>query len=220
MALDDPLATPPGDGADASRSSTDGARFVGDERLPCGRLVSRAWEQARDPAVPADPHMAECPYCQEAVEGLAALDRAVRGLRADQPSARTVADRVMQAVRAEVRLGRLIPLDDPEHELRIAETAAAKVLRRAADSITGVRAASCRLTPPEDGTEVDIVMTLAVVLETPVPDLAAQVRRAVAEAARQRLGVAVGRIDLKIVSALDPVRPAALAGPARDGGEL
>ncbi|MEV5779233.1 hypothetical protein AB0L49_50195 [Streptomyces antimycoticus] len=54
----------------------------------------------------------------------------------------------MRAVRAEVRLGRMLPLDDPTRELRIAETAAAKVLRRTADRVPGARAASCRLTLP------------------------------------------------------------------------
>ena len=214
MALDDPHANSPGGETVTSHGSSDAARLVGDERLPCGRLVSRVWEQARDSAGRTDPHTAACPYCRQAVEGLAALDTAIRSLRAERPSGQTVADRVMRAVRAEVRLGRLLPLDDPARELRIAETAAAKVLRRAADSIPGVRAASCRLTPDDDGTEVAIAMTLAVTLDEPLPDRATQVRRAVAYAARQRLGLAARSIDLRIVSVLEPFKPPARAVPA------
>lgn len=55
-----------------------------------------------------------CPYCQEAVEGLAALDRATRALRAEeQPDSHSLANRVINAARAEVRLGAMLWLDDP-----------------------------------------------------------------------------------------------------------
>ncbi|MGW7618057.1 Asp23/Gls24 family envelope stress response protein [Streptomyces antimycoticus] len=144
-----------------------------------------------------------CAFCRQAVEGLIALDSTTRTLWAERPSARTVADGVMRAVRAEVRLGRMLPLDDPTRELRIAETAAARVLRRAADRVPGVRAASCRLTPDEGSTKV----TLAVTLDHPLPDRATEVRRAVAHAAGHELGLAVSTIDLRIVSVLEPLEP-------------
>jgi hypothetical protein len=148
--------------------------------------------------------MAGCPYCRQAAEGLRALDRTTRTLRAERPSAHTLADRVMHAVRAETRLGRMLPLDDPARELRIAETMAAKVLRRAADRVPGVRAAGCRLTPDDGSTTVAVVMTLATTLARPLPGRATEVRRAVAYAARQRLGLAVSSIDLEIISVLEP----------------
>ncbi|MGW7618056.1 hypothetical protein ACWGLG_19840 [Streptomyces antimycoticus] len=40
MALDDPRATPQRD--DPTDREADAARLIGDERLPCGRLVSHA----------------------------------------------------------------------------------------------------------------------------------------------------------------------------------
>ncbi|NEW77600.1 hypothetical protein [Streptomyces rhizosphaericus] len=205
MALDDPRATPPPD--DPTAREADAARLIEDERLPCGRLVSHAWEQARAVGDQPDPHMDGCAFCRQAVEGLTALDSTTRTLWAERPSARTVADRVMRAVRAEVRLGRMLPLDDPTRELRMAETAAAKVLRRAADRVPGVRAASCRLTPAEGSTRVTIAMTLAVTLDRPLPGRAAEVRRAVAHAAEHELGLAVSTIDLRIVSVLEPLKP-------------
>ncbi|MBP8535106.1 hypothetical protein [Streptomyces sp. MK37H] len=216
MALDDPRATSPRD--DPTARDTDAARLIGDERLPCGRLVSHVWKQARAAGDQPDPHLDGCAFCRQAVEGLAALDSTTRTLRAERPSARTVADRVMRAVRAEVRLGRMLPLDDPTRELRIAETAAAKVLRRAADRAPGVRAASCRLIPDEGSTRVTIAMTLAVTLDQPLPGRATEVRRAVAHAAGHELGLAVSTIDLRIASVLEPLRPTAFGEPTlRDG---
>jgi hypothetical protein len=220
MAVDDSAATPPRRGPTASRRDDDAARLVGDERLPCGRLVSRVWEQARGATDADDPHTAGCPFCRQAVQGLTALDSATSALRAAPPSARAVADRVVSAVRDEARLGRMLPLDDPQEDLRIAETPAAKVLRRAADRVPGVRAASCRLTPHDEGdSKVSVAMTLASTLDQPLPDRATQVRRAVAYAARQELGLAISRIDLRIVSVLETPQPTADAEPAlRNGG--
>ncbi|SEC29913.1 hypothetical protein [Streptomyces melanosporofaciens] len=215
MALDDPRATPPPD--DPTARDADAAWLIGDERLPCGRLVSHAWEQARAAGDQPDPHMDGCAFCRQAVEGLTALDSTTRTLCAERPSARTVADRVMHAVRAEVRLGRMLPLDDPTRELRMAETAAAKVLRRAADRVPGVRAASCRLTPAEGSTRVTIAMTLAVTLDRPLPGRAAEVRRAVAHAAEHGLGLAVSTIDLRIVSVLEPLKPLRPLEPTASG---
>jgi hypothetical protein len=208
MALDDPGATSPRHGQNAEPPHPDPARLVADERLSCGRLISHAWEQARTPHH-LDPHTANCPYCRQAGEGLAALDRSTRILRADRPNARTVAERVIRAVRAERRLGRMLPLDDPARDMRIAEIPTAKILRRAADRVPGIRAASCRLTPDDTGTTVAITMTLAATLDEPLPGRAAQVRRAVLHAARQQLGLAVSSIDLTIANVLEPVKPSA-----------
>ncbi|MFE2225089.1 hypothetical protein [Streptomyces kronopolitis] len=205
MALEDPRATSPPDEVPTPHRDTDPARLVGDERLPCGRLVSQVWEQARAGSHRPDPHTADCTYCRQATEGLTVLDATTRTLRAQRPSARTVADRVVSAVRAEARLGRMLPLDDPTQELRIAEATVAKALRRAADRIPGVRAASCRLTPGEAGTHVTITMTLAVTLDQPLPGRATQVRMAVADASAREIGLAVSGIDLHIESELEPL---------------
>lgn len=201
MAMTDTGAAFPGP-APGSRAA-DPAGLVGDERLPCGRLVGDAWKQARTHPYDPDPHTANCPHCRQATQGLASLDRATRILRTRRPSARAVADRVISAVRAETRLGALIPLDDCVRDLRIAEIPAAKVLRSAADRIHGVRAASCRLTPRGDGTTVDIAMTLAATLDRPLPERGAEVREAVAYAARRQLGLAAGRIDVKFTAVIE-----------------
>lgn len=215
MALGDPRGDAASGGTTAAHRDGDAARLVGDERLPCGRLVGDAWDLARTGR--ADLHMADCPHCRQAVEGLTALDRATHALRRERPSARAVADRVVRAVRAEVRLGRMLPLDDRGRDLRIAETTAAKILRRAADLVPGVRAASCRLAPDGSATGVGLAMTLAMTVDQPLPGRTAEVRRAVGDAARRDLGLALSRIDLSVVSVLWPSeRPESTASPSQD----
>ncbi|MEU9143296.1 hypothetical protein [Streptomyces sp. NPDC048349] len=225
MALDDPHLTSrdaPGTmGAPRAGAplAPDAELLAGAEPLPCGRPLGRAWEQARGPAGAADPHSSSCPYCREAVEGLAALDRATRALRAEeQPDGHGLANRVINAVRAEVRLGAMLVLDDPGDDLRIAESAAAKVLRRAADTVAGARAASCRLTPVQGGHRVHAVaLTVAAALDRPLRERAEEVRRAVLDAAEHTLGLAVTAVDLEIDDVLElPRAPGGeRSGPGR-----
>lgn len=208
MALNDPhlISHDEPEKVDVTRADAlpipDADLLVGAELLPCGRPLGHAWEQARDLTGAADPHGSGCPYCQEAVEGLAALDRATRSLRAEeQPDSHGLAHRVVHAVRAEVRLGAMLLLDDPDHSLRIAESAAAKVLRRAADTVLGARAASCRLTPVQGGHSISI--TVAAALDKPLREQAQRVRQAVLDAAEHTLGLSVTVVDLEINDVLE-----------------
>ncbi|MEV5431968.1 hypothetical protein [Streptomyces sp. NPDC052701] len=219
MALDDPHERPSGPpGADAPRTGPAAAGTsppAGDEVLPCGRLLSRVWEQAQDAAPAADPHTVSCPHCREAVEGLLTVNAAARALRAeDPPGLPALAGRVMAVVGAEVRLGRLLPLADPDRDLRIAESAAAKVLRQAADTVPGARAATCRLAPAGEGADVRVTMTLAAALDRPLPERVRQVRRSVLHSAGQDLGLAVAAVDITVVDVLEPWPP---LGPAGSG---
>ncbi|MEV4341642.1 hypothetical protein [Streptomyces sp. NPDC049590] len=189
MALDDARARPAATARPAGPSGAAGPLagtplFAGDGVLPCGRPLSRVWEQARDAAPSADPHIVSCPHCREAVDGLATMDAATRALRAEAAAAHhALAGRVMDTVRAEVRLGRLLPLADPDQDLRITECAAARVLREAADAVPGARAASCRLAPEGESTGVRAAMTVAAAADRPLPDRAGEVRRSVLHSA-------------------------------------
>ncbi|MEU6084353.1 hypothetical protein [Streptomyces sp. NPDC047108] len=226
MALDDshsPYAGSAPPGRTGARPtvlrSGDAALMAGDERLPCGRPLSLAWEQARDRTGPLDPHIASCPYCTQAVEGLTALDRATLALRTrERPSGTTLAGRVIDAVRTEVRIGRTLLLDDPARDLRISETAAAKVLRRAADTVPGTQACSCRLTPTGDGTGVHVALTLASGLGAPLPQRADLVRQAVLRAADRVLGLAVTTVDIEIVDVTGRLHPRRPREATRPGG--
>ncbi|MEV6766462.1 hypothetical protein AB0N16_38730 [Streptomyces sp. NPDC051105] len=209
MALDDPhRRTPEPPGAEGPRPGSavaDAPPFPGDEVLPCGRLLSRVWEQVQDEAPAADPHIVSCPHCREAVEGLAAVNAAGRTLRAvDPPGLHALADRVMNAVRAEARLGRLLSLADPDRDLRITESAAAKVLRRAGDAVPGARVATCRFTSAGGDPEVRVTMTLVAAFDRPLPECVHQVRRSVLRSAGQDLGLAVTAVDIAVVDVLEP----------------
>ncbi|MGW7329251.1 hypothetical protein ACWGIU_11810 [Streptomyces sp. NPDC054840] len=211
MALDDPHPAsgdePAGVSAARSESSlrSDAELLAGAELLPCGRPLGRAWQQARDTAGASDSHSSRCPHCREAIEGLTSLDRATRALRAEeQPDGHSLAIRVIDAVRREVRLGAMLLLDDPDHDLRIAESAAAKVLRRAADTVPGVRAASCRMAAATDSRVVHVVMiTVAATLDQPLRGRAEAVRRAVLHAAEHVLGLAVTTVDVEVNAVLE-----------------
>ncbi|PKW04991.1 hypothetical protein SAMN05428944_0053 [Streptomyces sp. 1222.5] len=188
MAVDDPLAR--------------------DEELTCGRLLSQVWDQALDPAPADDPHTMTCPFCGEAIASLATLKAATRTLRGRAPAhLQALIRRVMSAVKAEARLGRMLPLADPDRDLRIAESAAATVLRRAADDVPGVQAAACRLTPADDddGTKrVVVTLTLAAGLDRPLPDRIDEVRRSVLHAAEHTIGLQVTAVDITVTDLLDP----------------
>ncbi|MEU4356841.1 hypothetical protein [Streptomyces virginiae] len=225
MALDDPHRPSgdrpePVDAVEAPAPAHHEAELrAGAELLPCGRPVGRAWEQARRPAgAAADPHTSTCTWCRQAVEGLTALDRAARALRAEeQPDGRTLAQRVVDVVRAETRLGAMLLLDDPGHDLHIAESAAAKVLRRAVDTVPGARAGSCRLVLVQGRRAVHTVaLTIAAALDQPLPQRAEEVRRAVLHAAHRGLGLQVTAVDLTINAVLDV--PRATAGGRSAGG--
>ncbi|MFH9799180.1 MULTISPECIES: hypothetical protein [Streptomyces] len=227
MALDDPHRSSgdrpePVDTVKAPASVLHEAELrAGPEILPCGRPVSRAWEQARRPAgAPVDPHTGTCTWCRQAVEGLTALDRAARALRTEeQPDGRTLAQRVVDAVRAETRLGAMLLLDDPDQDLHIAESAAAKVLRRAVDTVPGARAISCRLVLVRGSRAVHTVaLTIAAALDQPLPERAEEVRGAVLHAAHRGLGLRVTAVDLTINAVLEA--PRATVDERSTGGDL
>ncbi|MBL1110374.1 Asp23/Gls24 family envelope stress response protein [Streptomyces sp. 5-8] len=179
-----------------------------DEELTCGRLLSQVWDQALNPAPAEDPHTMTCPSCHEAIASLAALKAATRALRGQAPTyLQSLAHGVMNIVRSEARLGRLLPLADPVLDLRIAESAAAKVLRQAADNVPGVRAAACRLAPADNSDAADgvaVALTLAASLDRPLPERTDEVRRAVIHAAERTIGLHVTAVDITVIEALDP----------------
>jgi hypothetical protein len=175
-----------------------------DELLPCGRLLSRVWddwEQQVD-----DTHPRACPHCGQAVSGLDRLESAVRDLDAETaaPSAddtESLTRRIMDVVRLELRPGRPVPLGDPGEDLWIMETVAARTLRAAAETVPGVRAGSCRLLErgaDDEAGAVGVRLDIHAPVGVPLPPLIARVRERVREAADLELGLVVGAVDIRV----------------------
>lgn len=184
-----------------------------DERLACGRLLSDVWARWDDRA--DDPHAATCPHCTAALNDLRALDAAVHAQpTGPEPDVSNLAARVMEVVRMELRPGRTLPLGDLDEDLWIVEAAVARELRAAAEDVPGVRAGSCRVSPPtgaprpgspQSGARGPVTVSLDIAVP-PVPDLqgvAAEVRSRVTRAADTALGLALAQVDVTVVDILD-----------------
>ncbi|MEU6815577.1 Asp23/Gls24 family envelope stress response protein [Streptomyces sp. NPDC046860] len=180
-----------------------------DERLACGRLLSGVWD-AWEQGAP-DPHRADCPYCADAVRELALLETSVRELREEAApdgtgyDASALTRRVMDVVRMELRPGRPVPLGDDDEDLWVTEAVAARTLRGAAETVAGVRAGSCRITPrqaPSHG-EVTVRLEVHAPVDVPLEEVAERVRHRVAEAARLRLGLRPASVDIRITDLVD-----------------
>ncbi|MFE9123494.1 Asp23/Gls24 family envelope stress response protein [Streptomyces sp. NPDC007172] len=179
-----------------------------DERLPCGRLLSQVWSDWEEGAT--DPHQADCPDCTSAVAELEQLETAVRQLSGDSEDTfdydpAPLTERVMDVVRLELRPGHPLPLGAPDEDMWVMESAAARVLRAAAERMPGVRSGSCRITPePDQPGRVTISLHILAPITAPsLPTLAEEVRRSVGEAADHRLGLEITSIDVHIVGIAD-----------------
>ncbi|MDF3299236.1 Asp23/Gls24 family envelope stress response protein [Streptomyces tropicalis] len=178
-----------------------------DERLPCGRMLSRVWADWEDGAT--DAHTADCPHCREAVADLDRLETTVRALRDDTAGydAAPLTRRVMDVVRMELRPGRPLPLGDHDEDLWVMEAAAARTLRAAAERVPGVRAGSCRFAPgPAGGARGPVAVRIEVHAPLSTPDLhvlAGEVRRRVLGAADRLLGLDVTDVDIRITDLVE-----------------
>ncbi|MFI6351569.1 nucleopolyhedrovirus P10 family protein [Streptomyces sp. NPDC050743] len=138
------------------------------------------------------------------------------------------AERWTQVVRSQIGLGRLLPLGGPGDGAWIAESAAAAVLERAAaEGMPGVRLGAVRLAlaDPEEAQEpvvpappsalppgpLRLTADFGATAGEPLPTVASGLRRTLATAARERLGLVVTEVDLRVTDLLDTPEPAAQA---------
>ncbi|MFH9685525.1 hypothetical protein ACH4LE_04240 [Streptomyces sp. NPDC017413] len=186
-------------------------RYEEDERLACGRLLTDVWEAWDTGRSGEDPHSAECPFCSDALADLTGLGDAVRRTCEQEPGtpdATAITARVMDLVRLELRPGRPLPLGEPGEDHWMVESAVARILRAAVDSLPGVRAGSCRIAPldPADPTgALRIRLEVAASLGRPMRDLADVVRARVAEVADRDIGIRLATTDVLVVDILDTV---------------
>ncbi|MEU5279457.1 Asp23/Gls24 family envelope stress response protein [Streptomyces asoensis] len=199
-----------------------------DELLPCGRLLSRVWDDWEQQA--DDTHLRACPHCRQAVSGLDRLERVVRDLDEETapPSPQdteSLTRRIMDVVRLELRPGRPVPLGGPGEDLWIMEAVAARTLRAAAETVPGVRAGSCRLLPPDPdgptaepvppdgaGAAVGVRLDIHAPAGAPLLPLTERVRERVREAADRELGMPLAAVDIRVTD-LVPVS----AGDGQEG---
>ena len=131
------------------------------------------------------------------------------------------ADRWTQAVRRQLRLGRLLPLGGARDGAWLTESAADSVLRRASRHVPGVRLGTLRraladpaqtyvaagppppsaLPPGPLRISGEFAATLA--NDAPLPTLASRLRTALAAAATDRLGLTVTEVDLRVTGLLE-----------------
>jgi hypothetical protein len=187
--------------------------LAGDERLVCGRMLSDVWET--EGRSESDQHAHTCPHCIAALSDLDVLDAATLELlsgAAPQDTAH-LAERVMAMVRLEPRSGRRRPSGNSDGNTWFDETEMARVLCAAAESLPGVRAGSCRITPmavdelyepfgsPDagvraSGARVRVRLEVALPFVPDIDELEDRVRQEVLTAADSQLSLCVASVDL------------------------
>ncbi|GGJ38024.1 hypothetical protein GCM10010121_056480 [Streptomyces brasiliensis] len=124
-------------------------------------------------------------------------------------------------MRQQVGLGRLIALGGPGDGAWITEAAAGAVLRQAAAEVPGIRLGPLRIgladpedvhapvVPPPPGAlppgPLRLTADFAASATEPLPTTASRLRRALSTTARERLGLTVTEVDLRVTDLLDEV---------------
>jgi hypothetical protein len=174
---------------------------VAGDRLPCGHDIDQLWDYLVKDA--PDEHARSCAHCQAALNEIRPLRTATSELAAEpvRPPA-DLSSKVMVVVRARTASAPRVALPGTAgNRLFISERAAAFILRAAGDTVDGVRARSCQLTPdPHDlSTSTDLKLSISLRFGMPALAAARAVRMAVRAAARAQLGLTLGRIDIDVV---------------------
>ncbi len=140
------------------------------DRLPCGRNIDQLWDSLVFGA--PDEHARSCEHCRAALAEMLPLRKAASLLAAEP--VRLPADlqaKVMAVVRARMAAAPRIALRGPAGDrLVISEHAAAVILRAAGDTVDGVRARSCYLSPHahDVSTGTDLKLSISLCFDMPV----------------------------------------------------
>jgi hypothetical protein len=167
--------------------------------LACGRTVEDVWDELDSGTSSA--HLRDCPHCRTARASLEQLAEATALLIDDPVAVPTgLLDRIMSAVRADLNLGRMLPLSAGTAEVELSVSALAAVLRYAVDGVAGIRARQCRIeVAPDRPDAVNVTMTVA--LQFGAGQIAAleQAREQVAAALRGQVGYELDQLDFEVV---------------------
>jgi hypothetical protein len=170
------------------------------DRLPCGHHIDQLWNHLATGT--PDEHARACEHCQAALTEIRPLLTATSEMAAEPvfpPD--DLSGRVMAVIRARIQPAARISLPGPAGmRVDISEHAAAMVLRAAGDTVNGVRARSCRLTPAahDRDTSTGLQLTISLRYGVSAPAAARALRGAVHAAARRQLGLTLGHIDIEV----------------------
>jgi len=163
--------------------------------LPCGRSVEDVWDDLEAGRV--TDHALHCPHCTTAQASLDDLTEATRALIDDpaEPPAGLL-DKIMTAVRADLNLGRRIPLTP---RVDISTHALAAVLRYAVDGVEGIRAQQCRIeVSPDDPRAVRVRMSVSLRFGSGQVTALDEARRRVVAALPERIGLELETLDFEV----------------------
>jgi hypothetical protein len=206
---------PPDDG----RSPTDGPDGPdGPEGLVDGRTIEELADYLHRGRMPLDPAIEGSAACRLALANLARLaELSAQGLRreADRDPDRDAAwiSGLLEAIGAEVRSGRDIPISHPDPTLRLTLTEAAVrgIVRRAGDGTPGVIMGRCALHgdvgTPGAVIRVDVTCTLEFPL--PVAEVADLLRIRIRDALARHAELTVGDVDVTVEDIRPPAEAAA-----------
>lgn len=178
--------------------------------LPCGRHVEDVLDELDSGTLSG--HTLSCAHCTTARHGIEALNEATRILLDDPAEPEPgLFDRVMNAVRVEIRHSESITLPTGRDHADISIRAVASLLRFAADNVPGVRARHCRLdlVPPDPDPgivavpAVRIDMSLTVRYGTALEPVLEQVRAQLVAAMAGHIGLDARTINLDVVDLWD-----------------
>lgn len=172
--------------------------------LPCERLVEDLFDDLD--AGRSDEHRVTCEHCATAERSLHHLLEATRAL-IDDPAEPppNLLDRIMGAVRAELRRVDVLPLPAELGPADISAQAVASVLRYAVDTVAGVRARSCRIElEPDHADTVRITLSLSLHYGAgPIRPLLDEVRHRLHAALAGQVGLRADAIDVDVVDVWD-----------------
>ena len=157
--------------------------------------------------VPAIRAIDESPECQAMLAWIERMGSLTRDLVAQDQREQPALEEgwlggLLEAISREVRAGRDIPLTapDPRATLTVTEGAIRELIRSAGDSVDGVLVGSCTLEGDVDavGGPVTVALTISVVPQTPVVELAEQVRQKVYTQLLAHTELSIGSIDVTV----------------------
>jgi len=160
-------------------------------------------DRGRTPVDPSIEGSAACRLAMTNMQRLRELSVGALERRADAEPDREAGwvDRLLEAIRAEVRPGRDVPVAHPDPRLQLALTEAAVrgLVRRAGDTMGGVVMGRCTLDGDleQPGAPVRIDVTAGLVYGEPVEATADRLRRTIAEAVERHTGLVVDAVDVR-----------------------